>query len=141
MPKHPIVGTYKMISTESHTSDGHISYPFGPDAVGRVTFTEDGYCFAFVMHGNRPYASSADRLAGSLEERASQADTCVAYCGPYTIDGDTITTEVVASVFPNWNGTEQKRWFEFKDNTLILRTDTRIMGGKELIGVFIWERV
>ncbi|MHC4216131.1 MAG: lipocalin-like domain-containing protein [Planctomycetota bacterium] len=141
MPKHPIVGTYKMVSFEGRTSDGDVSYPFGPDGVGCLTITADGYFFANVMHANRPHSASADRLAGSLEERAAAADTFVAYCGPYKIDGNTITTHVVASSFPNWTGGEQKRWFELKDNTLILETDTRFVGGKKFTGVVQWKRI
>ena len=81
MSSNPLVGTWRLISWETRTPEGEVSYPLGKDAAGYLTYTEDGYVFVAIMRPGRTPFTSADLLSGSTAERASAAGTYVSYCG------------------------------------------------------------
>jgi len=92
------------------------------------------------MTANRPKFATDDVLGGTTEERAEAARTYVAYCGQYEIKDNTVIHHIQASLFPNWVGTDQERFFEFKDDRLTLSTPLIPIGGKEQRAYLIWKR-
>ena len=53
----------------------------------------------------------------------------------------TVTHHLEGSLFPNWVGTDLKRFFEFSGNQLKLSTLPMPMGGQQVTGVLLWERL
>ncbi len=47
------IGTWKLVSWESKSSDGKISQPFGQNPVGYLTYTEDRHMSVAIMKKNR----------------------------------------------------------------------------------------
>jgi hypothetical protein len=94
--------------------DGSSIEPFGPNAKGMLVF--DGTRFATqVMAANLPKFASHNRMVGTLKEYEAISHGVVAYFGTYTVrEPDRILTlHIERSSFPNWEGIDQLRKFEF----------------------------
>jgi len=57
-----LVGTWRLKVFESQAADGNVSFPMGPDALGYLAYTLDGY--VFVSISRRETAGSHVKLAG-----------------------------------------------------------------------------
>lgn len=140
MSEHPLIGTWRMVSYELESATGAISYPYGRDPTGYLIYAADGYMSVAFMTGDRiPYAGG-DRLRGTPEERAAAADTYVSYCGRYELREDRVIHHIEVSLFPNWVGVAQTRYFTLAGNRLTLRTPPLLMGGSTQTGRILWER-
>ncbi len=135
------IGTWRLISCEIRDSEGQVSYPFGEDALGFLIYTDDGYMSGTLMRANRPHFAVGDVLGGTLEEQAMATQTYLAYCGRYEIQDNKVIHHVESSLFPNWVGVDQARFFEFKEGKLVLSTPQILASGKESVGYLIWEHV
>lgn len=140
MMPNQFVGTWRLVSWENRDDSGNVSYPFGQDAVGYLIYTEDGYMSGTLMRANRPSFAGQDILGGSLEEQARAVQSYIAYCGKYEIQSNKVIHHISASLFPNWVGITQERFFEFQGNQLSLSTPPLLMNGKQQRGYLIWER-
>ncbi len=141
MDPSELVGTWKLVSMTTQHADGSVDYLFGQDATGYIFYLADGYMSVNLTAGGRePYATS-DFMLASERERAAAAATCISYAGPYEIDGDQIVHHIEVSLFPNWIGSEQRRFFHLVGNQLTLSTPPIIVDGKEQRGYLIWERL
>jgi hypothetical protein len=141
MTQASLVGTWRLVSLESRTADGQVSYPWGTDAVGYIIYNEDGYMSVAIMGSNRSEFASGDIKGGSTEEKAAAADTYISYCGRYEVQGDTVIHHIELSLFPNWVGVDQKRALQFDGNRLLLSTPPILVEGTERTSHLIWERV
>ena len=140
----PIVGAWKLISFEIRTTDGGLTYPFGKSAHGSIIYTGSGRFSAQVMRPDRPRFASGDQLKGTADEIKSNYEGFLSYFGSYEFDaqGSFIIHHVEGSLFPNWEGGPQKRFFELKGNRLKLSTPPTLWGGGgEIVGVLVWERI
>ena len=137
-----LAGTWSLVSSEFRSSAGDIVYPFGEDALGLAVFGESGYMSAQIMQRNRPVFASGDRATGTQEEVWAALQGYVAYYGPCEVDVENkkLTTHVEGSLYPNWVGGEQVRFYELTDRQLILKTTPIVSGGEEYTGVLAWER-
>ncbi|NQU51283.1 MAG: lipocalin-like domain-containing protein [Bacteroidetes bacterium] len=63
----------------------------------------------------------------------------LSYCGRYEVysNPDQVVHQIKISSFPNWIGQNQIRKFEFKENNLILSTDTIGSSRHKLV----WEKI
>jgi hypothetical protein len=143
MGREQFIGIWKLVSNEFRQSDGQVRYPFGRDSVGIAMFNANGQNGAQIMRPDRPAFASGDRLKGTPAEIRSAFEGFFAYFGTYEVkqEENTIILHVEGSSFPNWVGTAQKRFFEFSGNRLTLTTPPILMGGKQVTGFLIWERV
>ena len=66
----------------------------------------------------------------------------VAYYGSCAVDVEnkTISTQVEGSMYPNWVGGQQVRFYELTDQYLVLKTTPVALGDEEFTGVLTWER-
>ena len=141
MSSNPLVGTWRLLSWETRSADGEISYPLGRDAVGIIVYTDDGYMFVAIMRPDREPFAAGDLLAGSGEEKARAAESYVSYCGRYEYQSDSVIHHVELSLFPNWSGVDQERLVEVTGNRLTLRTRPLLLEGREQTARLVWERV
>jgi hypothetical protein len=141
MSSNPLVGTWRLISFESRTLDGEVSYPLGEDAVGYIAYTEDGYVFVAIMRPGRPPFATADLFSGNTAEKAAAAETYVSYCGRYEFRGSTVVHHVELSLFPNWEGADQERLVETDGKTMTLSTRPLLLAGKQQTAHVRWQRL
>jgi Lipocalin-like domain len=114
-----IVGTWSLVSIRYVRPDGVAIEPFGPNAKGMLVF--DGTRFATqVMAAGLPKFASDNRMVGTPQEYEAISHGVVAYFGTYTLnEADRILTlHIERSSFPNWEGTDQQRKFEFGGDEL-----------------------
>ncbi len=138
--QNQFVGTWRLLSWENRDESGNVSYPFGQDAVGYLIYTDDGYMSGTLMKANRPSFAGGDVLGGSTQEQAMATQTYIHYCGKYEIQSNKVIHHIETSLFPNWVGINQERFFEFQGKQLSLSTPLLLMNGKLQRGFLIWER-
>ena len=97
-------GAWILATYEQHKADGGVSYPMGPDAVGRITYDPAGRMSAQLMRRNRPRFASQFRQEGTAEEIRAAFLGYLGYYGPYTLNENdkTIIHHVECASFPNW---------------------------------------
>jgi hypothetical protein len=139
----PIIGTWRLVKFEFSKTDGTVIYPFGEKAQGLIIYTETGRFSGQLMRVDRPRFASGDQVRGTAEEIEASFKGSISYFGTYEFDPENglILHHVEASLFPNMEGSDQKRFFELSDNQLQLRTPTFKLGGEEVVGVLVWERI
>ena len=141
MPSHPLCGTWRLVSWENRSATGDVTYPLGPDAVGYLTYTADGYVFVALMRAERAHFAAGDLLAGSTDELAAAAAGYVSYAGTYRLRAGRVIHHVLASLFPNWVGTDQERIVGWDGGHLLLSTPPTAFGGQQQTAHLVWERV
>ena len=138
-----LAGVWSLVKSEFRAAGGAVLYPLGEDALGRAIFTQDGYMSGQLMRQNRSDFVADNQAHGTPEEAQEALQGYVAYYGRCEVDIEhkTITTHVEGSMFPNWVGGDQIRYFELTDEQLVLRTPPITLGDDEIIGVLTWRRL
>jgi hypothetical protein len=136
-----LVGAWRLVSFHLRSMEGELTYPFGPDAVGYIMFSESGYMSVAFMPKNRRRFASDDIRGGSTEEKVAAAESYIAYVGKFEIPGDKVVVHPEVSFFPNWVGMDQVRICALEGNRLNLSTPLFLIGGKQQTAHLVWERV
>ncbi len=136
-----LVGAWRLVSFHLRSMDGELTYPFGPDAVGYIMFSESGYMSVAFMPNNRRRFASDDILGGSTEEKAAAAESYVSYVGKFEIQDGKVVAHPEVSFFPNWVGMDQVRICTLEGDRLNLSTPPFLVGGKQQTAHLVWERV
>ena len=144
------IGTWRLLDYSFIHEDGTVEHPWGTAVSGYLLYSAEGYMSGNLSPAN-DWPSRRARLkaawkahdgAGAfrLARTAGRRDY-IAYTGRYTVEADTVTHHVEASLFPNWVGRAEVRHFEFNGNTLTLRTGPVRAGRDTIIAQLVWERV
>ncbi len=138
-----LAGVWSLVKSEFSAASGNVMYPLGEDAVGLAIFTKEGYMSGQLMRQNRSDFGSGNQAHGTPEEILEAFHGYVAYYGKCEVDVEqkTITTHVESSMFPNWVGSNQVRFFELTDEQLVLKTPPITLGDDEITGVLTWQRL
>lgn len=137
-----MAGTWRLVSSEFRTSTGKVLYPLGEGAQGLAIFTSGGYMSGQLMRRDRPLFAAGDQASGTPEEIQAALQGYVAYYGRCEIDvaQQKLTTHVEGSLFPNWVGGTQERYYELHGDELVLKTTPIALGDEEFTGVLRWKR-
>ena len=138
-----LVGTWRLVSCEAHTSSGEIQYPLGRDVVGQLFYDVHGNMSAHVMSVDRPTFVSDDSGSGTDAEVRAAFEAHTSYFGRYTIDTSTRTVihHVQGASYPNWIGQDQIRYYRIDGSHLILSTPAIQFRGESLEYIATWERM
>jgi hypothetical protein len=139
----PFTGAWKLISSEMRSSSGEVQYPLGEDCAGRLIVDSAGNFTAQLMRPDRPEFASGDVVRGTDEEIRAAYQGFVAFWAKIEVDEEKkeMTYVVEGSLFPNWIGHRNLRYYEFEGNRLTLRTPAFLMAEQEVTGVLVWERI
>jgi hypothetical protein len=142
MGKEQFIGTWNLVSSEFRRSGAEVTYPMGRNASGMLMYDANGHMSVQIIRADRPSFASGDQLKGTPEEIKSAFEGSVAYFGTYEADEKkgTVTHHVEGSSFPNWERTDQIRFFEFYENRLTLSTPPMSFGGEQVTALLVWER-
>ena len=140
MKDNDLVGTWRLVSSEAVAADGRVSYPLGHNAIGYITYTEDGYMSVSMMSANRPNHAAADPLGGTDAEKIAAAETYLSYCGRYEVQGDRVFHHIDVAFLPNRTGTTQERVIERSGEVVSLTTPPMLIKGEEVTGRVLWKR-
>jgi hypothetical protein len=137
-----LLGTWRLVSFETRDSDGASNKPLGSDARGVLSYDASGNFPVQVARPGRPNFASGDLLDGTDDEIRAAYAGYAAYFGAYDVNEAQgyLTHNVDESLFPNWKGVPQKRFFELSEYSLTLTAPPLIISGREVTGVLVWER-
>jgi Lipocalin-like domain len=138
-----IVGAWELMSyTERELPDGPMTYPHGPDAVGLIMYTPDGYMSAQIMTRGRPAYDRPTAGGGTTAQTAAAATGYLAYSGPYSVDEATgdIHHQVTVSLLPNWLRHTQIRHSQLRGDQLTLSAETLLPHGATVRSTLLWSR-
>jgi len=136
--KEQLVGTWTLLSWEQQRGGGTKLERYGTSPKGIAFFDAGGRYIITVMRSDRAKYASNALWQGTPDENKETADGTITYFGTYsTSDADSsISIHVEGSSFPNWNGTDQKRFVMIIGEQLTLTV--RPPGG-DVVDV-IWKR-
>jgi hypothetical protein len=120
-----LAGSWQLVSFALRSADGALSYPYGKDAVGKLTYTRDGNQWATV--GRR---GASKNLPDALW-----------YTGTFDVNlkRRTIVHHVQYSNISTWEGTDLVRSFKLRDGRLTLTIAPTSPGGQT--AVLKWTRL
>lgn len=144
------VGTWRLLDYSFLHEDGSIEHPWGTNVRGYLLYSPEGYMSGNLSPAN-DWPSRRARLAAAIKthagagalrlaQRAGRRDY-IAYAGRYTVEGDTVTHHVEASLFPNWVGRPEVRHYKFEGDRLTLRTGSLRSGKHTIVAQLVWQRV
>jgi len=137
-----LAGTWKLMKSEMRDAHGAVHHPLGEDCTGLLTIDRAGTMAAQLMRqGRRPFGSG-DILQGTDAEVREACHGYVAFWGECAVDAAKreVTYVVTGSLFPNWIGHENLRFYELTGDRLTLRTPPFLMDSVEITGVLVWQR-
>ncbi len=141
MSEDQLVGTWRLLSFEAQNEAGCITFPFGEDAVGFITYTSDGYMSVQFGRADRARLSVADWAGAPSPEIADAARGYIAYCGRYEVRGGDVVHHVDSSLMPNWIGGDQVRQIAHGGDTITLSTPSLVFDGQQVVATLVWRRV
>src|SRR4030095_4253665 len=130
--KEQLIGTWTFVLAEITAADGAKSFPFGETPKGILIFTPDGHFAQIHVAGDIPKIASNNRLTGTPEEYKAINQRSLSLFGTYTVDEDkqTVTYQIAASTFPNWEGQSQTRSIERLTAEEFKNTNPAVAGGR-----------
>ena len=130
--KEQLIGTWTFVRAEITAADGAKSFPFGETPKGILIFTPDGHFAQIHVAGDIPKIASNNRLTGTPEEYKAINQRSLSLFGTYTVDEDkqTVTYQIAASTFPNWEGQSQTRTIEHLTAEEFKNTNPAVAGGR-----------
>ncbi|WP_210264752.1 lipocalin-like domain-containing protein [Bradyrhizobium archetypum] len=120
--KDQLVGTWMLLSWQQQKSDGSSVERYGASPKGIAFFDAGGRYIITVMRSDRSKYASNALWQGTPQENKETADGTITYFGTYSINeaDSSIAIHVEGSSFPNWNGTDQKRFVTIAGDQLTL---------------------
>ena len=130
--REQLIGTWTFVLAEVTAADGSTSLPFGDTPKGILVFTPDGHFAQIHVASDLPKIASNNRLTGTPEEYKAINQRSLSVFGTYTVDEEkkTVTYQITASTFPNWQGVSQTRIIESLTAEEFKNTNPAVAGGR-----------
>jgi hypothetical protein len=139
-PVPALAGTWTLSAADDLRPDGTRVEAYGPSPQGLLFLGEDGRYSLQIFRASRPKFAAGDKRRGTPEEFQAAVLGMSSHYGRYVVDAaqGTITFQIERASYPNWEGTEQKRPFQLKDDELSYRVPATPDG---TIPISVWRRV
>jgi hypothetical protein len=140
--KERLIGSWRLLSYDKQSESGEVTPAFGPRPHGRLMYDAAGRMSVHLADPRRAAFASNDALRGTPEEVRQAFEGYFGYFGTYSVDvaAGTVTHHVEGALFPNFAGTDQKRFFTLSGDRLTLRTPPTLRGGARFTYLVVWER-
>jgi hypothetical protein len=134
-----VVGTWKLMSEKVQRGD-QTSEPLGSDPLGLMMLDRSGNVMMTISRRELPKIAAKRRDAGTPEENKGILSGLLAYNGTYKVEPEGVLTyRIEASTFPNWIGTDQKRYFKISGNEMTWTNYAPAVNGET--AVLVWIRM
>lgn len=134
--RHPLVGTWKLVSWQVIADDGKPQDIFGTAPSGYLVLTQEGRSIVLTTaSGRKPGTDDA--------ARAALQKSMLSYSGRYRVEGNDFITIVDVSWNEEWNGTEQRRHYRIKGDRLFIESapaPSVVFPGKTDFRRIVWVR-
>jgi hypothetical protein len=145
MRENPFVGVWNLVSCDAVRRNGGALPIYGKNPVGRLYYDAAGNMSVHIMEAGRPAFMGATKFRAAASEMRIAYEGYEAYFSNYTIDAarDLISHNVIGSLFPNWTGTIQNRFYQFETEDRLLLSTTPIGAPPdgEASVMLVWERI
>lgn len=141
---NPLIGAWMLVSVETQLGDGQVIRAFGEEPKGIIVYTSSGHMSAQLSNPDRLKVASNDQQKSTAEEALSNFERYIAYHGTYelNVNDGTVTHFVDGSMFPNWEGDSQLRFFEINGNRITLSTPEVQWGDLGTVKTtLVWEKL
>jgi hypothetical protein len=140
------IGTWRLVSVEARRPNGEVAplpARYTPKPIGYLMYDNTGHVAVQIMRPDRPKFAISDIDKGTPEELKAAWDGYSSYLGTYEINDAEgfVVHHVEISAFPNYVGSDQKRFYELSGDTLILKPPQRQIGNEQLNMRITWQRV
>ncbi|MEN9865649.1 MAG: hypothetical protein RL748_1239 [Pseudomonadota bacterium] len=137
-----LIGNWFLVDYLFVTDSGEATYPWGPHFSGHIHYHPDGQMAVQIMKSDRSHFVGPDVLQGLPEETKAAFDGYIAYWGRYAVDQEQhcVSHFLEGCLFPNWIGTEFKRFYRFDEGLLVLETAPLLFNGKTCVATLKWRR-
>ena len=132
------VGAWRLVSIDTRKEDGSLHR--SGKRTGYIIYSADGFMSVAFMKEGRPEFASGDIRGGTVEEKIEAFDGYISYSGRYEVKEGMVIHKIEVSLFPNWIGEKQERYYEFNGDRLTLSTPLQLVGGLQLSSHLVWER-
>lgn len=134
-----IVGTWTLIS-ETVERGGQTIEPLGPNPLGTMMLDASDHFMLMISRPGLPKIAANRRDGGTPEENREVLAGILAFFGTYMVsqsDG-LLTVHVEASTFPNWIGSDQKRYFTLAGDEMTWTNRAPAVSGET--AKLVWRR-
>jgi hypothetical protein len=137
-----LVGVWELIRCEGRSADGASFLPYGPQPLGKLIYTADGYVAVTLMASGRANFASEDISKATPDEVVAAFGSFDSYCGRWALDAEARRVEhrIEAGRIPNWVGKTHFRNCQVAGGELTLSTDEFTMGEKVWRVYVQWRR-
>jgi hypothetical protein len=132
-----VVGTWLLVSETAHQGD-KTTQPLGPNPAGSIMLDGGGRFMLLIARPGLPNFAANKRDAGTPEENKAVLAGLLAFIGTYSVSEGVLILHVEAGTFPNWNGTDQKRYLTLSNDQMLWTNRTPAIGA-EVVEV-VWKR-
>jgi hypothetical protein len=136
-------GAWDLRSFTVAYSDGRPStHPYGPDARGRIVYTDDGFVSAVLSRAHRSGAHDLETARRAAEhDKARWFDGYLSYTGRWRLEDDEVVHTLDLALLPAAAGTEVRRQATFApDGSLTLSYTRTPASGVTRTFRLVWER-
>lgn len=137
-----LAGAWKLLVFEFR-SEGQVVFPFGTNFLGLCLYDSTGYMALQIMRRERPRFAANDQQLGTPAEVGDAFFGYLSYAGTYVADEThgVVVHHVSQSLFPNWVGTDQVRFYRISGDRLIVSAPTQQVSGHLMDVMLVWERL
>jgi len=136
----PLVGTWTLVAADVLHADGTRTRDYGAAPKGLLEIDANGRYSLQIFSAERPRFAANDKQAGTEAEYRSAVLGASTHYGVVSLDAPhgTLTFNIEAASFPNWEGAAQTRQYELNGNELSYRVPARPDGN---IPISVWRRL
>jgi hypothetical protein len=138
-----LIGTWTLISVANIYPDSSRVYPYGKDPQGLLMFDEKGNYAIQILKAVRPKVESGDKNKCTQEESTALVQGSNSHFGKYEVNEQrgTIRFIIEHAFYPNWEGTEQERFYTYTGNEIKYVVTSTTQGGQKVIAEVAWRRI
>lgn len=138
-----LIGTWTLVSVANIYPDSSRVYPYGQDPQGLLLFDEKGNYAIQILKTGRPTIESGDKNKCTPEESTALVQGSNSHFGKYKVNEQcrTITFMIEHAFYPNWEGTEQERFYTYTGNEIKYVVTHTTQGGQKVIAEVAWQRI
>jgi hypothetical protein len=138
----PLIGVWRLVSLEFRQENGEVVRPI-QDLAGVLIYTVGGLVSAQLIPPGRPRFALGDQERATPEEIQTAFHGCTSYFGRYELDpaGGRVVHHVEASLYPNYEGQGQVRYYRLEGDRLEITTAPILFRGNPRVFALVWERL
>jgi hypothetical protein len=138
-----LIGTWVLVAVDNIYPDSSRVHPYGDNPQGMLMFDANGNYAIQILKAIRPKIVSGDKNKCTPEEYAALVQGSNSHFGKYLVDevNKSITFTITHASFPNWEGTVQKRLFNYTGKQIKYTVTNTTQGGQAVIAEVVWRRL